>query len=85
MMRSIDVAFGSGASVVSLIPTRTGNGAIDALEVHEFAPPRLPSEVLTQGSNAYLVTAGSWSISGIWSDLPPAATAWPRVAIACRP
>jgi radical SAM enzyme (TIGR01210 family) len=41
MMRSIDVAFGSGASVVSLIPTRTGNGAIDALEVHEFAPPRL--------------------------------------------
>jgi radical SAM enzyme (TIGR01210 family) len=28
---SIDVAFASGASVVSLIPTRGGNGALDAL------------------------------------------------------
>ena len=29
--RSIDLAFDSGASVVSLIPTRVGNGALDAL------------------------------------------------------
>lgn len=41
LMRSIDVAFDSGASVVSLIPTRTGNGAIDALGAQEFRPPRL--------------------------------------------
>ena len=31
LLRSIDAAFSSGASVVSLIPTRTGNGALDAL------------------------------------------------------
>ena len=36
--RSIDFAFTCGASVVSLIPTRAGNGALDVLE---FAPPKL--------------------------------------------
>ena len=35
--RSIDFAFTCGARVVSLIPTRAGNGAMDALE---FAPPK---------------------------------------------
>lgn len=30
--RSIDFAFGAGASVVSVIPTRPGNGAMDRLE-----------------------------------------------------
>lgn len=40
--RSIDFAFECGASVVSLIPTRAGNGAMDALAAHgEFAPPSL--------------------------------------------
>jgi radical SAM enzyme (TIGR01210 family) len=39
LLRSIDVAFESGASVVSLIPTRSGNGALDALSGHF----RLPS------------------------------------------
>ncbi len=36
--RSIDFAFTCGASVVSLIPTRAGNGAIEALG---FVPPKL--------------------------------------------
>ena len=31
LLRSIDAAFSCGASVVSLVPTRPGNGAIDAL------------------------------------------------------
>ena len=36
--RSIDFAFDCGATAVSLIPTRAGNGAMEALE---FAPPSL--------------------------------------------
>jgi hypothetical protein len=40
--RSIDFAFDCGASVVSLIPTRLGNGALEKLaERGEFSPPRL--------------------------------------------
>jgi archaeosine synthase beta-subunit len=31
-LRTVDVAFAAGASVVSLIPTRTGNGALEALQ-----------------------------------------------------
>jgi len=31
LLRSLDAAFSCGASVVSLVPTRPGNGAIDAL------------------------------------------------------
>lgn len=31
LLRSVDAAFSFGASVVSLVPTRPGNGAIDAL------------------------------------------------------
>jgi uncharacterized Fe-S cluster-containing MiaB family protein len=40
--RSIDFAFDCGASVVSLIPTRPGNGALETLAAQGlFAPPRL--------------------------------------------
>ncbi|MBI3417864.1 MAG: radical SAM protein [Verrucomicrobia bacterium] len=40
--RSIDFAFDCGASVVSLIPTRFGNGALEALAaLGEFSPPKL--------------------------------------------
>ena len=40
--RSLDFAFDCGASVASLIPTRPGNGALDALaQTGEFAPPKL--------------------------------------------
>lgn len=38
--RSVDFAFDCGAAVVSLIPTRFGNGALEALaEAGQFAPP----------------------------------------------
>jgi radical SAM enzyme (TIGR01210 family) len=40
--RSADFAFDCGTEIVSLIPTRPGNGALDALVASgEFAPPRL--------------------------------------------
>lgn len=40
--RSIDVAFDCGAAVVSLIPTRTGNGAMEALAGQgHFTPAKL--------------------------------------------
>jgi archaeosine synthase beta-subunit len=40
--RSVEFAFDCGASVVSLIPTRAGNGALDELARRgEFAPPGL--------------------------------------------
>ena len=40
--RSLDFAFDCGATVASLIPTRPGNGALEALaEQGEFSPPRL--------------------------------------------
>ncbi len=42
VFRSIEFAFAAGASVVSLIPTRPGNGALEALAaVGQFVPPRL--------------------------------------------
>ena len=41
-LRSVDFAFDCGAAVVSLIPTRSGNGAMDALEERgDFSPPDL--------------------------------------------
>jgi archaeosine synthase beta-subunit len=40
--RSVDFAFGCGATAVTLIPTRGGNGAMEALAVNQqFSPPRL--------------------------------------------
>jgi archaeosine synthase beta-subunit len=42
LARSVDAAFDCGASAVSLIPTRSGNGALDALsEARQFSQPRL--------------------------------------------
>lgn len=52
--RSIEFAFDCGVAVVSVIPTRTGNGAMEALAATgEFAPPSLTSleEVLDYGIN----------------------------------
>ncbi|HXR05259.1 MAG TPA: radical SAM protein [Verrucomicrobiae bacterium] len=41
-VKSAEFAFNCGANVVSLIPTRPGNGALERLmEAGEFAPPRL--------------------------------------------
>ena len=40
--RSLDFAFGCGATAATLIPTRGGNGAMEELARHgEFTPPRL--------------------------------------------
>jgi len=42
--RSIDVAFDCGATVVCVIPTRDGNGAMEALqEAGEWSPPSIKS------------------------------------------
>jgi radical SAM enzyme (TIGR01210 family) len=42
LLRSIDVAVACGASVVTLIPTRAGNGAMEALAAEgAFRPPQL--------------------------------------------
>ena len=42
--RSLDTAFNCGATVCSLIPTRAGNGALEALaDSGDFAPPTLRS------------------------------------------
>jgi len=41
-VKSAEFAFACGATVVSIIPTRPGNGALDRLmETGEFTPPRL--------------------------------------------
>ena len=41
--RSLDFAFACSATAVTLIPTRAGNGAVDALaEMGEFEAPKLP-------------------------------------------
>ncbi len=43
-IKSADFAFSCGANVVSLIPTRPGNGAMDRLfESGEWSPPKLSS------------------------------------------
>jgi archaeosine synthase beta-subunit len=40
--RSLDFAFDRGATAATLIPTRAGNGAMEALtQLGEFSPPRL--------------------------------------------
>jgi archaeosine synthase beta-subunit len=42
LLRSVDAAFACGATVVSLVPTRSGNGALDDLaESGWFRPPDL--------------------------------------------
>ena len=42
--RSLDAAFNGGASVCCVIPTRAGNGAMEALAASgDYAPPTLPS------------------------------------------
>ena len=52
--RSIDFAFDCGATAVSLIPTRGGNGAMEALAANgEFTPPELGlvEEAMSYGLN----------------------------------
>ena len=54
--RSLDFAFDCGATAAALIPTRGGNGAMEALAAGgEFTPPRLElvEEVLSYGLNLH--------------------------------
>jgi archaeosine synthase beta-subunit len=41
LLRSVDAAFSCGASVISLVPTRTGNGTLEALAREDFMVPTL--------------------------------------------
>jgi radical SAM enzyme (TIGR01210 family) len=67
-VESARFAFSCGADVVSLIPTRAGNGAMDALAaLGEFSPPKL--ETLESSQEAVLalemgrVFADTWDLS----------------------
>ena len=69
--RSLDFAFDCGAKVCSLIPTRAGNGAMEALaRGGEFSPPALASleRALEYGleTNAGRVFADLWEIESLF-------------------
>lgn len=70
--RSLDFAFDAGVDIASLIPTRPGNGALDALAARgEFSPPRLASleEALSYGIGLHRgrVFADLWDL-GLFLD-----------------
>jgi hypothetical protein len=72
--RSINLAFDCGATAVSLIPTRPGNGALDALAAHgEFVPPRLTTLEAALAAGLALgrgrVFADTWSLES-FADCP---------------
>lgn len=71
-VKTADFAFSCGASVVSLIPTRAGNGAMDRLlEAGEFSPPRLSTlESAVQSALALKkgrVFADTWNLEPLSS------------------
>ncbi|MBK7998701.1 MAG: radical SAM protein [Verrucomicrobia bacterium] len=77
--RSVSFAFDCGASVVSLIPTRLGNGALETLEARgDFAPPKLATfeaafdDALAQRRGR--VFADTWDLER-FSDCPACFTA----------
>jgi uncharacterized Fe-S cluster-containing MiaB family protein len=66
-VKSAEFAFDCGATVVSLIPTRLGNGALERLmEAGEFAPPRLATleraQELTLDLRGGRVFADTWNL-----------------------
>lgn len=72
--RSVAFAFDCGASVVSLIPTRLGNGSLETLAAHgDFAPPKLSTfekafdDALSQQRGR--VFADTWDLER-FSDCP---------------
>ena len=80
LLRSIDAAFSCGASVVSLVPTRPGNGAIDALADDRRVPRRRDLDDIERSlrrwpSHTREAADACSSISGIWSGSPIARTA----------
>jgi radical SAM enzyme (TIGR01210 family) len=71
-VKSAAFAFSCGAAVVSLIPTRGGNGALERLRgTGDFAPPRLATleRALEQGLNlkAGRVFADTWDLENFSS------------------
>ncbi|MCY2968554.1 MAG: radical SAM protein, partial [Planctomycetota bacterium] len=63
-LRSLEFAFDCGIRVATVIPTRAGNGAVDALErVGEYTPPRLSQ------LEAVLEQAISWNRGRVFVDL----------------
>jgi len=69
LLRSIDAAFSCGAAVVSLVPTRAGNGAMDALaEAGAFRVPALEdversfAHALTHASSRGRVFVDLWDL-----------------------
>lgn len=74
-VKSAEYAFNLGADVVSLIPTRTGNGALDHLrEAGQFSPPRLSTleralERVLSLRGAGRAFADTWDL-GQFSDCP---------------
>jgi radical SAM enzyme (TIGR01210 family) len=68
-VRSVEFAFGCGATAVSIIPTRAGNGALDALERRgEFRRPRLAALEAAAAEGLRLrrgrVFADLWNLEG---------------------
>jgi radical SAM enzyme (TIGR01210 family) len=65
-VKSVEFAFSCGATVVSLIPTRPGNGAMERLmETGEFSPPSLSTLEKTLAS-ALCVRGGGRVFADTW-------------------
>ena len=64
-LRSAEFAFDCGAAVVSLIPTRSGNGAMDALEERgDFSPPDLAA--LEEAATSALALRRGRVLADLW-------------------
>jgi uncharacterized Fe-S cluster-containing MiaB family protein len=66
--RTVDYAASRGASVISIIPVRGGNGEMERLEaLRDFTPPRLSDLELaldnSAGRDDCVVTADLWDIN----------------------
>ncbi|MBV8631450.1 MAG: hypothetical protein JOZ83_11030 [Silvibacterium sp.] len=67
--RSLHFAFDCGATVATLIPTRAGNGAMEALAAtREFLPPRLAT---LEATAAYGINLGCGRVFADLWDLKP--------------
>jgi radical SAM enzyme (TIGR01210 family) len=77
--RSLDVAFDCGATAASLIPTRDGNGAMEALaQMGAFVPP--PLAVLEAAIEYGLLLKRGRVFADLWDlqrNTPQCATCWP--------
>ncbi len=83
--RSLDYAFSVGVECCSLIPTRSGNGAIEELErVGQFAPPSLGAleHALEYGLSLHAgrVFLDLWDIVKVSPDAPNRAARIARLA-----